>query len=234
MKDLDLADAILKAADIIKADNLPASGIPTSSSVVSTASAIPTVFENAAVSLHIDVLANPTAGLSSDSLHVAEPSSTHPSTSSTSDSTFNNLSTDPSTTVTMESSLSPVTSTNLTPTPSQSDLLTSIPAIRTTPGPALSSRPSFSSVTTSPLTTSLDSALIETPLPAVTQDSATFHSPPEATPSDPSSSSLLEAEQQNTSAVAVMTSIIGNPDASGGQKRAAVDAFIHWVLSFMT
>jgi hypothetical protein len=229
-----MADAISKAADIIKADNLPASEIPTSSTVISPASAVQTVFENAVVSLDPHVLANPTAGLSSDSLYVTDPSSAHPSTSSTSDSTLNSLSTVPSATVTMESSFSPLTSTDLTPTPSQSDLSTSIPAIRTTTGLALSSHPPLSSVTTSPLTTSLSSALIETPLSTVTQDSATFHSPPEVTPSGPPASSLLEAEQQNTSAVAIMTSIIGNPDASEGQKGAAIDAFIHWVLSFMT
>lgn len=231
----DMADSIWKAADIIKADNLPASEIPTSSSTTLSANASPSVYANATVISRPEILANTTAGLSWGSHPIPAPNSARSLSSNPTDDTFNFS---PLVPISSGSSLYPITSTNRIPSPNQGDLSTSIsiyPAVRTTAGPALSALSPIPSKTTSILTTSLGSAQIETLLSAVTEDSATSHSPTKATTSSLPSPSLLGAVQQSASvAAAVMTSILGSPKASNDQKTAAIDALIQWLLSFMT
>lgn len=109
-----------------------------------------------------------------------------------------------------------------------------IPALRTATGPALSSSSPIPSNTISILTTNLGSAPAETLLSALTEDSVTLHSRTGATTVSPPSSSLLRVEQQSASEIAVLTSIVGSQEASTDQKNAAIDAFIQWLLSFMT
>lgn len=233
----DMADAMLKAADIIKADNLPASGIPTSSSTTLSASAHPSVHANAIVSSQPHILADTTASLPWGSHSIPGPNSARSLSSNTTDSAINPSPLVPFLAAVIGPSLYPITSTNRIPSPSQSDLLVSIsiiPALRTTTGPALSSSSPIPSNTTNILSTDLGSALIDTPLSAFTEDSATLYSPIEATTVAPPSSNLLGFEQQSASEVAVLTSMIGSQEASNDQKTAAIDAFMQWLLSFLT